>query len=115
MAETRVHGGHTRQSDSIISRFWGFEKLIGSALVKLVYYVGLIGIIISVLVAVFKALELMNGYGGGGLALGAIVTALLVGTCAVVFWRFIAELAVLAFQTYNRLGEIRDRLPPPTS
>jgi len=36
-----------------------------------------------------------------------------VAAFVLIVWRYFCELAVLAYQIFNRLGEIRDRLPPP--
>ena len=40
-----------------------------------------------------------------------LVIAPLAAAVAVLYWRFVCELFLLAFNTYERLGEIRDRLP----
>lgn len=105
-ATTEEAGGF----QSILSRFWGFDRLIGSALVKIVYYIGLIGIGLWVLVALLGSLRAMEYSAGAGL--GGILITLVGAIFAVVFWRFTCELWVIIFQIYNRLGEIRDRLPP---
>ena len=96
--------------ENIISRFWGFDRLLGSALVKVVYYIGLVGIGLWVLVALFGSLGVMGYSAGAGL--GGLLITLVGGVFAVVFWRFTCELWLIIFQIYNRLGEIRDRLPP---
>jgi len=94
---------------NLFARFWGFEKLIGSALVKIVYYVGLAGIAVMTLVGMIGggAMGRFGGFGGGFMG---VVVALLLGVAWVVLWRFVCEMSILAFMTYNRLGEIRDRL-----
>jgi hypothetical protein len=99
---------------AIIARFWGFEKLIGSALVKIVYYVGLICIAIGVLVSVVGSLGVMMT-ASAAQGLFTLLASLVGGAFGVVMWRFFCELSILAFQTYHRLGEIRDRLPPPAA
>ncbi|HEX8624667.1 MAG TPA: DUF4282 domain-containing protein [Allosphingosinicella sp.] len=95
---------------SILSRFWGFDRLIGSALVKIVYYIGLVGIGLWVLIALFGSLRTLDYSVAAGL--GGILITLVGAVFAVVFWRFTCELWLIIFQIYNRLGEIRDRLPP---
>ncbi len=94
--------------ESILQRFWGFDKLIGSSLIKIIYYAGLIAIGLTAL-GVLGA-GLMRG-GFAGLVGGLFVAALIV-VFGAVFWRFYCEIFILLFQIYNRLGEIRDRLPP---
>jgi hypothetical protein len=95
---------------NILSRFWGFDKLIGSALIKIVYYIGLVGIALWVLFAVAAALGVARYSASAGL--GGIVLTIAGGIVAAVLWRVSCELWLIIFQIYNRLGEIRDRLPP---
>ena len=94
--------------EGLLQRFWGFDKLIGSSLIKIIYYVGLAGIGLSALFAVGGGLMSGNITGMlGGLVVGALI--LVVGA---IIWRFYCEVAILLFQIHGRLGEIRDRLPP---
>ena len=95
---------------NIVRRFWGFDRLIGSALIKILYYVGLAVIAIWTLPGVARALDMMRYDAGDGF-LGFLL-ALAMGLFGAVIWRFSCELWLLMFQIYNRLGEIRDRLPP---
>src|SRR5688572_29775743 len=95
---------------SILSRFWNFDRLIGCALVKIVYYIGLVGIGLWVLIALLASLRSIEYSAGAGL--GGILITLVGAVFAIVFWRFTCELWLIIFQIYNRLGEIRDRLPP---
>ena len=96
--------------NGIFSRFWGFDKLIGSTLIKFLYYAGLVGIGVYALIALFGTLAAAQY--NAGLALGGILVALAVAIFGTILWRFTCELWLLFFQIYNRLGEIRDRLPP---
>lgn len=94
-----------QDNGSVLARFIGFERLLGSALVKAMYYIGLA---VGAVCIVFGVI--------GGVFSGEILVAvmsLVVGAIGLVFWRFCCELALLSFQIYNRLGEIRDRLPAP--
>ena len=84
--------------------------MLGPVLVKIVYYfglaviVGLVGLTIAMgLLAVFA-----GNIGGGAMQL---IAAPAVGAVALVYWRFLCELFMLAFLAYERMGEIRDRLP----
>jgi hypothetical protein len=94
---------------NLLSRFWGFDKLIGSALVKILYYLGLAGISMWVLIALAGSIG-MAGYSAGA-GLGGMLVTIVLGAFAAIFWRFTCELWLIIFQIYNRLGEIRDRLP----
>ena len=95
---------------SIISRLLSFDVLIGGQLLKILYYVGLVGIVLWTLAALFAALNAVQ-YSGvaflGGLLVAAAI--LIFGT---LFWRFTCELWMVIFKIHDRLGEIRDRLPP---
>ena len=94
----------------ILRRFWGFDRLLGGSLIKIVYYIGLVGIALWVLFALVGFLGLAAYSPGAGL--GGILVALIGGLFAVVFWRVTCELWLIIFQIHDRLGEIRDRLPP---
>src|SRR5690606_31598175 len=97
--------------------FWGFDHMIGSALIKIIYYIGLVGILLMTLFGmlgggVMGAMGGAYGGGGGGGGLIMIILAPVLGVIYLVFWRFVCELWLLMFLMYNRMGEIRDRLPP---
>ncbi len=95
---------------AILQRFLGFDRMLGPALVKLVYYVG------AAMIIGFAAFALVTGVmamlaGSFGAGLMYLIAAPAVGAVALVYWRFVCELFMLAFLSYERLGEIRDRLP----
>ena len=91
---------------SIVSRFWGFDRMVGSVLIKFGYYIGMAFIAFGTLAAAFTP---SGGLLGGGV--GRFIIAFAVGFLALLFWRVLCELFIIAFQIFNRLGEIRDRLP----
>jgi hypothetical protein len=94
---------------SVLQRFLGFDRLLGPTLVKLVYYVGAAFLVVGVALAALSGLiSIFNGNLGSGLM--QLIAAPAVGAVAFVYWRFVCELFMLAFLTYDRLGEIRDRL-----
>jgi hypothetical protein len=93
--------------NSILKRIWGFDQLIGPVLVKIVYYVGAAGIILAVAGALVTAvMSFAAGNIGAGVMQAIAVPA--VGAVALVYWRFICELFMLAFRAFERLGEVRD-------
>jgi hypothetical protein len=95
---------------SIVQRFLGFDRLLGPALVKIVYYFGLAVIIGFVgLTLAMGLLAMFAGNVGGGAM--QLIAAPAVGIVVLVYWRFLCELFMLAFLAYERMGEIRDRLP----
>lgn len=96
--------------DEIVQRFWGFEKLIGPLLVKIMYYFGAAIIALATLWAMAQTFGEFR-YAAFS-ALGKLILAPLFGALLLVFWRFICEMSILAFAVYERMGEIRDRLGP---
>ncbi len=94
----------------ILTRFISFDRLIGPVLVKLVYWVFAVAIIAATVGGLLSAImSFASGNIGAGLMQMIAVPA--VGAVALVTWRFLCELFILAFKAYERLGEIRDRLP----
>jgi len=107
-AARRRPGGTVMQD--ILQRFIGFDRLLGPVLVKIIYYMVSAGIVLGALVGVL--LGIMSLFAGNFSGLVQIIAAPVVAAVALVYWRFLCELFILAFQSYERLGEIRDRLPP---
>ena len=95
---------------AILQRFLSFERPIGPALVRIVYYVGAALIVCAVAFAVVMALLALFG-GNVGTGVMQLIAAPAVGAVGFVWWRFVCELFLLAFMAYERLVEIRDRLP----
>lgn len=93
--------------NSILQRFLGFEHLLGPVLVKLVYYFGAAVIVVMAGFTMLMALMALfaGNIGGGAMQL---IAAPAVGAVALVYWRFLCELFMLAFLAYERLGEVRD-------
>ena len=93
-----------------ISSLFNFDKLVAPTVLKIVYWIGLVGIAVWFLVAVVAAIGLMGYSVGSGL--GGILLAfagLIFGT---LLWRVMIEIYTVIFGIHERLGEIRDRLPP---
>ena len=98
-------------SPNLIARFFDFETLIGAGLIKIVYYVGLAGSVLWALVALVGVQQSSVFMGGGAALIGLL--AVVVGFVVwVVIWRFMCELWMVIFKIHDRLGDIRDRLPP---
>ncbi|MGD9981357.1 MAG: DUF4282 domain-containing protein [Hyphomonadaceae bacterium] len=92
---------------SILQRFLSFDRLIGPVLVKLVYYFGAVVIVIAAFGALLTAVFSMAG-GNFSLGLMQLLAVPAVGAVALVYWRFLCELFMLAFLAYERLGQVRD-------
>jgi hypothetical protein len=95
---------------ALFQRFLGFDQLLGPALVRIVYYVAAAFIVIMIASTMF--LGLMAIFAGNlGAGIMQMLAAPAVGAVVLVYWRFLCELFMLAFMAYERLVEIRDRLP----
>lgn len=97
-------------AQNLLSRFWTFDTLLGGSIITILYYLGLAGIALYVLFGIVAALGMGQYSAGGGLA--GLILVLVFGVIGVVFWRVTCELWLIIFRIYDRLGEIRDRLPP---
>lgn len=106
---TRSGGPGPARDGGLIGRFWGFEELLGASLIKLVYYIGLFAIGIGVVIAIFGSLLAIGEQGAGVLLM--VLLAPIGGVLALIYWRFLCEIILLSFLMYDRLGEVRDRLP----
>ncbi|WP_417477050.1 DUF4282 domain-containing protein [Maricaulis sp.] len=93
--------------NDLIKRFTTFDKLIATSLIKFLYWIGLAGIALSVIVGIFGAIGAMTQSFLAGL--GMLIAVPLGGVIGLVFWRFICEIYIVIFGIYDRLGEIRDK------
>jgi hypothetical protein len=95
---------------AMFQRFLGFDQLLGPELVRIVYYVAAAFIVIITGFTMLMGLTaILAGNVGGGVM--QLLAAPAVGAVVLVYWRFLCELFMLAFLAYERMGEIRDRLP----
>lgn len=98
---------------SILQRFIGFDRLLGPVLVKIIYYFMAVVIVVmgggGVIAGV---LSIVSGNIGQGLM--QIVAVPVVCAVALVYWRFLCELFMLAFLMFERMGEMRDALNAAT-
>ncbi len=91
----------------MLQRFLTFDKLIGTTLIKILYYVGLVGIALYALVLVLTGLGVMvsqSFIGGIGLILAAIVG----GAVSLLFWRFMCELYMLFFRISDDVRDLKE-------
>jgi hypothetical protein len=112
-AGARERDSRGQNMQSIVGRFLGFDKLIGPVLVKIVYYVGAVGIALAVIGGVLAAIMAVVA-GNVGAAAMLLIAWPVVGAVGLVYWRFICELFMLAFLAYDRMGEIKGLLSVAT-
>jgi hypothetical protein len=88
-----------------VSTFLNFDKLIGTALVKVIYYIGIVLIVLGTLFIMF------SGFGVGFLqGIGTIVIGPILGIIYLVFWRFLCEMWIVLFKISNDLGDVKKSL-----
>jgi Domain of unknown function (DUF4282) len=85
-----------------------FEKLLSLTLLRIAYFLGLLGICLAVLFAAFGALGVMRYSFVTGV--GTLVFAIVSGAMGVLVWRVICELWTVLFGIYDRLGQIKEQL-----
>ena len=88
----------------------GFERFIAPVLIKLIYWVGIVAILVA------GATSFVNTSGEG---IGRMLLTLVALLLSLLIWRLVSELWILAFNIYERLVEIRDlmarQVPAPAS
>ncbi|MDP3737931.1 MAG: DUF4282 domain-containing protein [Hyphomonadaceae bacterium] len=87
---------------NFVNMFLNFDKLIGTALVKFIYYVGIIGIALGCLFIMFSGFQF--GFLQG---IGTIVVGPILAVIYLLFWRFVCEMWIVLFKISNDLGEVR--------
>ena len=93
----------------LVRRFLSFDTLLGVALVKIVYWTGLIAIGFGFLSGLFAALMAIAAGNIGGFVVGLLAVPT-VSAVALVYWRFVCELFIVMFANHDRLTEIRDKI-----
>ena len=89
--------------------FLNFEKMISGSIIKILYWLGLVIIVLFVLASLSGSINTMSW--NGALGLLQFVVALLGGVLAALFWRVICEMYLTFLSMNERLGQIRDKLP----
>lgn len=90
----------------MVNQFLSFDKLIGTKLITILYYLGLIGIALGLIAGVLSGLGAMvsiNFFGGIGMIIGSIIGAAL----GLLFWRFLCEVYLLLFRMADDLRDIK--------
>lgn len=86
--------------------FLNFDKLLGTKLIVILYYLGLLGIALGTLASLFSALAMMGSSFVGGL--GMIVATAIAAVIGVLFWRFICELYLILFRIADDVRDIKN-------
>jgi len=91
----------------IVQRFLSFDKMMGTSIIKVLYYVGMVGIAIGTIGAIFGALASMQYSFLAGL--GGVIMAPIMGVIGLLFWRFMCEIYLLFFKISDDLSVIKKR------
>lgn len=87
-----------------------FEKLIAPTVIKIVYFLGLAGITLVSVIGFLSSFGMMQL--SLSLGLWQMVISIFGFAFGILIWRIVTEIYTVFFGIYDRLGEIRDRLPP---
>jgi hypothetical protein len=89
--------------------FFSFDKFIFPRLVKIIYWIGLVGIVLGTIVIAIAVISQAGNQEGGGLVAGiGFIVAIVIGFLALVVWRVVVELWLVMFSIHDVLTQIRD-------
>lgn len=91
----------------MFAAFMNFNSFIFPKIAKIIYWIGLILIVLGTLTGVVAALAISGENGGGGI-IGA-VGILVGGAVGIVVWRIMVELWIVLFSILEVLKDIRDQ------
>ncbi len=90
--------------------FLSFDTFILPKITNIIYWIGLVLIVLGTLAAAFGALAMGNSpYGPPGGGFFGFLIALVGGAVGIVIWRVAVELWMVLFSIYDVLKEIRDQ------
>ena len=96
-----------------VSDLFQFERMVAPTVLKIVYWLGLVGIAIYMLIAFVAALGMLQYDAAAGL--GTMVLAVIGGLFGFLFWRILIEVYMIFFNINERVGEIRDMMKDKSS
>jgi len=85
-----------------------FEKLVAPKVLKIIYWLGLIGITLACLISFVGGLGVMQYSLATGL--GTMLLSVIMFAFGVLLWRVVIEMYTVFFGIYERLGDIRNSL-----
>jgi hypothetical protein len=91
----------------MLASLLNFDKFVAPTLIRVVYWVGIVGIIGGVLFQLSNAVQQMS-YNASS-ALGGVIIALIGGAAALLLWRVVCEIWIVIFSINDRLGQLVDR------
>ncbi|HWK42967.1 MAG TPA: DUF4282 domain-containing protein [Croceibacterium sp.] len=91
-----------------ISDLTSFENLVAPKVLKIVYWLGLIGIALACLASFVGAFGVMQYSFASGL--GTMLVSIIALGFGALMWRVVIEMYLVIFGIYERLGDIKDGL-----
>ena len=85
-----------------------FNVFVAPTLIRIVYWVGIVFIVLGTLMAMLGG-GMMGGQYGGGFNPLAPLIALVAGGVALLIWRVMCEIWIVIFSINDRLGIIAER------
>ncbi|MFN4096485.1 MAG: DUF4282 domain-containing protein [Sphingomonas sp.] len=85
-----------------------FERMVAPTVLKIVYWLGLAGVVIWFLIALLAGVRMLEYNAAAGL--GSVLIAFLGLLFGTLIWRIVIEIYMVIFSINDRLGEIRDSL-----
>ena len=83
--------------------YLSFRKFITPAAIQVIFWIGVVGIVISTLVGMFGGSTVWPGAG----VAGGFVDSLVLGIAFLFLWRVYCELIILWFKLYDEISGIR--------
>ena len=85
-----------------------FDTFVAPTLIRIVYWVGIVFIVLGTLMGAVGGGMMAGSYGGGFNPLTFLIT-LVGGAAALLFWRVMCEIWIVIFSINDRLGILVER------
>ena len=97
----------------MLADLMNFNKFLAPTLIRIVYWIGIVMIVLATLGAMAGGGVMMGamggGYGGGGFNPMGALFALIGGAAFLLIWRVTCEIWIVLFSINDRLGILADR------
>jgi Ca2+/H+ antiporter len=91
----------------MLAGFMNFDKFVAPTLIKIVYWIGIVGVVLGALAMMATAAGRIS-YDAGS-ALGGILLAVIGAAVGVLVWRVICEIWIVLFSINDRMGVLVER------
>ena len=94
--------GRGEVTDGLTDGYFSFQKMISPTLIKVVYVIGMVGIIVAAIYMVFAGTKETDDTA----KLVKVLSAILLATVGNLLWRLVCEQVILLFSIHERLASI---------